>query len=132
VAFIFYCAQVFSLLALGYTANHVLATALVGFSCIWIFGVHGMLSGTASMDFGGRKAAASATGLLDGIQYVASGLTGFGLGWILKTYGWDGVATPGHEPVDAHIWVLSIIPFSVIGALIISRLWNAKPGKGHH
>ncbi len=32
------------------------------------------------MDFGGTKAAATVAGLLDGIQYLASGLTGFGLG----------------------------------------------------
>jgi MFS transporter, OPA family, glycerol-3-phosphate transporter len=132
VAFIFYCCQIFSLLALGYAPNQYFASALVGFSCIWIFGVHGMLSGTASMDFGGRKAAASAAGILDGIQYVASGLTGFGLGWILKTYGWDGTEAAGHQAANAHVWVFSIIPFSVLGALIISRLWNAKPGKAHH
>src|SRR2546430_2990313 len=28
------------------------------------------------------------SGMLDGIQYIASGFTGFGLGWLLKTYGW--------------------------------------------
>ncbi len=129
VAFIFYCAQVVSLLALGYATNQWAAALLVGFCCIWIFGVHGMLSGTASMDFGGQKAAASAAGILDGVQYLASGLTGFGLGWILKTYGWDGIADPGHQPANAHIWVWAIIPFSIIGGLVISRLWNAKPNQ---
>lgn len=132
VAFIFYCMQVVALLALGYASGPLAASILIGFSCIWIFGVHGMLSGTASMDFGGHKAAASAAGILDGIQYVASGLTGFGLGWILKTYGWDGIAETGHQAVDAHIWVFSIIPFSILGGLIIARLWNAKPGKSAH
>ena len=132
VAFIFYMAQIVSLLGLGYATDKTMASFMVGFCCIWIFGVHGMLSGTASMDFGGRRAAASAAGMLDGIQYVASGLTGFGLGWILKTYGWDGVADAGHQATDAHIWVFTIIPFSLIGGLIISRLWNAKPGKSAH
>ena len=70
---------------------------LLGLTAMFIFGVHGMLSGTASMDFGGRKAAATVAGALDGIQYVGSGLTGFGLGWVLKTYGWDGVAAAGHH-----------------------------------
>ncbi len=50
---------------------------MIGFSCMWIFGVHGMLSGTASMDFGGTRGAATVTGLLDGVQYLASGLTSF-------------------------------------------------------
>src|SRR5438874_175547 len=114
VAFIFYFGQALSLVALGLTHNALLAAGLIGFSCIWIFGVHGMLSGTASADFGGKKAAASATGMLDGVQYVASGFTGFGLGWALKTWGWG-------------IWTASIVPFSLVGAAVISRLWNARP-----
>jgi OPA family glycerol-3-phosphate transporter-like MFS transporter len=119
VAFIFYGGQALSLLALGLTKDHAIAAALIGFSCIWIFGVHGMLSGTAAADFGGKKAAATATGMLDGVQYVASGFTGFGLGWILKTWGW-------------HVWTLCIIPFSLIGAVVISRLWNARPRGAAH
>jgi OPA family glycerol-3-phosphate transporter-like MFS transporter len=114
VAFLFYLGQALSLLSLGLTKNPLLASGLVGFSCIWIFGVHGMLSGTASADFGGKKAAATATGMLDGVQYLASGFTGFGLGWILKTWGWG-------------VWTASIIPFSIAGAVVISRLWNTRP-----
>jgi len=134
VAFIFYIGQVVSLFLLGFASGPLAAAFLIGFSCMFIFGVHGMLSGTASMDFGGRKAAATAAGMLDGIQYIASGLTGFGLGWILKTYGWDG--TPyvvGSTPANASVWVFSIIPFSVLGALIMTRIWHAKPQRhgGH-
>jgi OPA family glycerol-3-phosphate transporter-like MFS transporter len=129
VAFLFYCMQVVALFALGFAPSGMAAALLIGFCCMWIFGVHGMLSGTASMDFGGRKAAATAAGMLDGCQYVASGFTGFGLGWILKTYGWDGVPEAGHQAANAHIWVYSIIPFSVLGGLIILRLWNAHPSR---
>lgn len=117
VAFIFYIGQILSLLALGMAGSPELATFLIGFSCMWIFGVHGMLSGTASADFGGKKAAASAAGLLDGVQYVASGFTGFGLGFLLDKYGWG-------------IWTYCIIPFSLIGGLLMLRLWNAKPSPG--
>lgn len=133
VAFIFYLAQAGALLWLGYAGSPVMAAFLVGFCCMWIFGVHGMLSGTASMDFGGRKAAATAAGMLDGIQYVAAGLTGFGLGAILKAHGWDGNPAEDHVAANAHIWVFSIIPFSLLGALIMTRVWNAKPrpGGGH-
>lgn len=128
VAFIFYLGQIGSLLALGYAGSPALAAFLIGLSCMFIFGVHGMLSGTASMDFGGRKAAASAAGMLDGVQYIAAGFTGFGLGAILEKYGWDGVAhVAGRVPADAHVWVFSIIPFSLLGALIMTRIWNARP-----
>jgi OPA family glycerol-3-phosphate transporter-like MFS transporter len=131
VAFIFYIGQVVSLLALGFVHSGVFAAYLIGFSCMWIFGVHGMLSGTASMDFGGTKAAATAAGMLDGVQYVAAGLTGFGLGWILDRFGWDGGAqTAGHVAANAPVWVLSIIPFSVAGALIMTRVWRAMPKRG--
>ena len=111
VAFIFYIGQALALLALGFAPGPIAAAILIGISCMFIFGVHGMLSGTASMDFGGRKAAATAAGMLDGIQYVAAGLTGFGLGWILKTYGWDGHAlTAGYTPHNATIWVYALDP----------------------
>ncbi len=119
VAFIFYLGQIVSILILGWAPTPFLASFMVGFSCMWIFGVHGMLSGTASMDFGGKKAAATAAGLLDGVQYIGAGLTGVGLGWLLDRYHWK-------------IWTYSIVPFSAIGACLMLVLWNAKPGKAAH
>jgi OPA family glycerol-3-phosphate transporter-like MFS transporter len=116
VAFIFYLCQIVSLLILGNIANPAVAAFMIGFCCMWIFGVHGMLSGTASMDFGGTKGAATVTGLLDGVQYLASGLTGFGLGYFLDKFGWG-------------VWVYLIIPFSVIGAVLMLTLWNQTPQK---
>lgn len=114
VAFIFYLGQILALFLLGQTKDPATASFLIGFSCMWIFGVHGMLSGTASMDFGGTKAAATVTGLLDGIQYVASGLTGIFLGSILDKHGWG-------------VWTYMIMPFSLIGAVLMTTLWNATP-----
>ncbi len=102
VAFIFYLAQVFALVALGLVRSPYAAVFLVGFSCMWIFGVHGLLSGTASMDFGGRRAAATAAGLLDGVQYLGSGLVGFGLGALIDHYHWA-------------IWPHVLVPFSARG-----------------
>ncbi len=138
VAFIFYLVQVLMLALLGFSfgrnsfGGQVWAIVLLGLTAMFIFGVHGMLSGTASMDFGGRKAAATVTGALDGIQYVGSGLTGFGLGWVFKNYGWDGVAAHGHVPGHAWVWVGCIIPFSLIGAYIMTRIWKAKAGSAGH
>ena len=114
VAFFFYLMQVVSIIALGYVHSDLAAALGIGFACTWIFGVHGMLSGTASMDFGGRKGAASAAGMLDGIQYVASGVTSVAMGVLLDHFGWG-------------VWTWSIVPFSIIGAIIMTRLWNAKP-----
>ncbi len=115
VAFFFYVAQVFALAIIG-TASPALVPFSIGFACVWIFGVHGMLSGTASMDFGGKRAAATAAGLLDGVQYLGSGLTGFGLGAMLDHWHWG-------------IWPWVLIPASCVGGGLMLPLWNARPGR---
>jgi OPA family glycerol-3-phosphate transporter-like MFS transporter len=51
--------------------------------------VHSMLSGTASMDFGGQRAAATAAGLFDGMQYIGGSLAGYGIGKLVDLYGWS-------------------------------------------
>ncbi len=76
--------------------------------------VHSMLSGTASMDFGGRKAAATAAGLFDGMQYVGGSVVGVGMGWLLQRFGWG-------------VWGPSMIGFSFIGMILMLMLWNARP-----
>ncbi len=79
--------------------------------------VHSMLSGTASMDFGGKRAAATAAGMFDGMQYVGGSFVGFGMGWMLEKYGWGA-------------WGPSMIGFAVLGAILMATLWNARPRAG--
>jgi len=118
VAFLFYLGQIVALVWLGYTTSPVMAALLIPFTCMWIFGVHGMLSATSAMDFGGTKAAATVAGICDGVQYLASGLTGFALGSALDRFGWSA-------------WTWMIIPFSVVGALLMTRLWHETPLRSH-
>ncbi len=81
----------------------------------FVNGAHGIIGGAASMDFGGRKAAATAAGLIDGMQYLAAAFTGTAVGWITSLDGgWQW-------------WKLWPIPFAVIGAVIMSFLWNVTP-----
>jgi MFS transporter, OPA family, glycerol-3-phosphate transporter len=97
------------------------ATALaLGVLSFCVNGAHGMIGGAASMDFGGRKAAATAAGLFDGIQYFTSApFVGVGMGWVIDHWGWSA-------------WPWVPIPFAAAGTLVMSTLWNAKPGrKGH-
>lgn len=86
---------------------------------ISVIGTHGLLSGTASMDFGGRRAAATATGVIDGFVYLGTGLQALALGH-LTTRDWA-------------FWPLFLLPFAVVGFLLCLRIWNAKPraGGGH-
>ena len=82
--------------------------------------VHSMLSGTASMDFGGQRAAATAAGMFDGMQYIGQSCVGWGMGKMLDTYGWGA-------------WGSSMLGFAGLGGVLMLFLWNArpKPGGGH-
>lgn len=81
---------------------------------VFVNGAHAMIGGAASMDFGGRKAAATAAGLFDGMQYLASSLVGIGMGYTLDHWGWKA-------------WQFVPIPFAIVGALLMTRIWSATP-----
>jgi OPA family glycerol-3-phosphate transporter-like MFS transporter len=120
VAFIGYCLQVLCLAVVWWSPSLEWIIGAFVVNSFAISMVHSMLSGTASMDFGGRKAAASAAGMFDGMQYLGGAAVGSGMGWMLEHWGWG-------------VWGPSMIGFSVIGALLMLRLWNARPSKagGH-
>jgi len=119
VAFIGYMLQIAALAVvwLSLDLNFVIAAFIVNSLAISM--VHSMLSGTASMDFGGQKAAATAAGMFDGMQYIGGAAVGIGMGWLLDNFGWGA-------------WGPSMIGFSVIGAVLMLKLWNAKPTPAGH
>jgi len=95
-----------------------------------VIGVHGMLSGTASMDFGGAKNVGVAVGIIDGFVYLGTATMSFTYGVILPREQLDeagnliGEAT---QPANWQIWPISMIPLALLGAILAYRLWNAKP-----
>lgn len=101
-------AMVFSLQAPWYVLGFIVA-----FMSLCVIGVHGMLSGTATMDFGGRKAAATAVGLIDGFVYLGTGVQSFCLGFI-TTRNWA-------------MWPVFLLPFSILGLVLAIRIWKAYP-----
>ncbi len=117
VAFIGYFLQILCLLVvwLSKDITFILIAFIVNSMAISM--VHSMLSGTASMDFGGKRAAATATGLFDGMQYLGGAAVGIGVGWMLDNFGWGA-------------WGPSMIGFSFIGAILMLKIWSAKPSKG--
>lgn len=114
VAFLGYFAQVICLGVIWKAPSMEWVIAAFVLNSFAISVVHSMLSGTASMDFGGKKAAATAAGLFDGMQYIGGAFTGAGLGWLLEQYGWSS-------------WGPSMIGFSMVGAVIMAINWNARP-----
>jgi OPA family glycerol-3-phosphate transporter-like MFS transporter len=84
-----------------------------------VIGAHGVLSGTATMDFGGRKGAATAVGVIDGFVYLGTAVQSFALGFL--------------TPKSWTYWPLFMVPFALLGFLLTTRIWHAKPkGKGGH
>lgn len=114
VAFLGYVTQIACLVVIWKSQDINLVIAAFVLNSFAISIVHSMLSGTASMDFGGKRAAATAAGLFDGMQYVGGSFVGIGMGWLLQNLGWSA-------------WGPSMIGFSVAGALIMLALWNASP-----
>jgi len=92
---------------------------LVFLMSLCVIGTHGLLSGTATMDFGGRKGAATTVGVIDGFVYLGTGLQSFALGY-LTTLDWS-------------YWPWFLLPFAILGFLLTTRIWGAKPkGSGGH
>jgi OPA family glycerol-3-phosphate transporter-like MFS transporter len=92
---------------------------LVFLISLCVIGTHGLLSGTATMDFGGRKGAATAVGVIDGFVYAGTALQSVSLGYITTA--------------DWAYWPWFLVPFAFIGFLLSLRIWNAKPkGRGGH
>jgi OPA family glycerol-3-phosphate transporter-like MFS transporter len=90
----------------------------------FIQSAHSLVGGAASMDFGGKKAVATAAGLFDGAQYLAGAIITNWLGTLL-----DAFKKPGRAGAEFDVWPLAPLPFALIGALLISRLWKVVPGR---
>jgi len=107
----------------------------IAFMAMAIIGVHGMLSGVASQDFGGRLHTGTAVGLIDGFVYLGTALQDQvygGIGHLLPEKG-----TPAAKVVaNWHAWPIAMIPVAAIGLALSIRLWNARvtprraPGPG--
>ena len=106
---------------------------VIAFMMMAIIGVHGMLSGVASQDFGGRKNAGTATGLIDGFVYFGTALQGAVYARILPEKG-----TPAAADINNwYAWPVAMVPMAVAGlglslyiykAVVVPRQ-KATPGK---
>jgi OPA family glycerol-3-phosphate transporter-like MFS transporter len=86
-----------------------------------IIGVHGMLSGTASMDFGGKKNVGVAVGLIDGFVYLGTAMEAVALGWALPK------GALAKSAGTWWTWPAVMLPAAALGFALATRVWNAKP-----
>jgi len=109
-----------SCVVMVFTLHNGWILGAVGFiMSLAVIGTHGLLSGTATMDFGGRKGAATAVGVIDGFVYLGTGVQSIALGYITE-WNWN-------------YWPLFLLPFSFVGLMLLVKIWNAKPSSnsGH-
>jgi OPA family glycerol-3-phosphate transporter-like MFS transporter len=121
----------------GLTVGAIVAAFTIGgpqlgwavvFMSLCVIGVHGMLSGTASMDFGGAKNAGVVTGIIDGFVYLGTGTQAFLYGRLLPTGEAAKIAS------NWQSWPVAMLPVAVVGLILCTRVWNARPtkaGGGH-
>jgi len=95
------------------------------FSAPWVVGTTGVLivmaaigitslmSGTAATDFGGRKATATCSGIVDGFAYLGTGLESFCLGY-MTSWNW-------------HLWPVFLLPFAIVGGILAIKIWHELP-----
>jgi OPA family glycerol-3-phosphate transporter-like MFS transporter len=72
---------------IGQTAT----VALIGLVAFCLLGPYSYLGGAFALDFGGARAGALASGLIDGIGYLGGSLAGSGVAHLAVAYGWQGV-----------------------------------------
>ena len=79
-----------------------------------VIAVHSIMSGTATADFGGRKGAATATGVADGFSKLGSSFQEFVLGAIITHDTWA-------------YWPSFLLPFTLLGLFFAVKLWRELP-----
>lgn len=101
-----------------------LACALIVMAAV---GLTSLMAGTAATDFGGRKATATCSGIVDGCTYLGSAIQSFFIGHLVPAEKAGESATFMGVTRDWHWWPLFMVPFAVIGLVIAIKLWHDLP-----
>jgi OPA family glycerol-3-phosphate transporter-like MFS transporter len=88
-----------------------------------VIGVHGILSGTSTTDFGGAKNAGAAVGIVDGMVYLGTGVQSVVIGHIAP------VGEAAKDPANWFWWPVFLVPFAFVGLALSAKIWNAVPRK---
>lgn len=103
--------------------NHWYLGACVILMSTAVIGVHGILSGTSTTDFGGAKNSGAAVGIVDGMVYLGTGLQSVIIGSITPT------GEAAKDPNNWFWWPVILVPFSLAGFAMSLKIWHALPKK---
>jgi OPA family glycerol-3-phosphate transporter-like MFS transporter len=119
VAAILYGGMLLGVCGLFFLVGNPMLGWVVIFMSLCVIGVHGMLSGTASMDFGGKKNVGLVVGIIDGFVYLGTAAQASVLKQVLP----DGPAAA--DPANWWTWPAAMLPFAVVGLLLSIQVRNA-------
>jgi len=139
VAVLLYGVMLVGATALTFLYVHPVVGLMVIVMSMAVIGVHGMLSGTASMDFGGTRNVGVAVGIIDGFVYLGTAVMSFTYAAILPQQQLDAAGQlvgPATDPANWRAWPMAMIPVAALGLWLATRVWhaypNAKKGGGGH
>jgi OPA family glycerol-3-phosphate transporter-like MFS transporter len=100
----------------------VIGTAVVLISAS-VIGVHGIMSGTSTVDFGGTKNGGAAVGIVDGLVYLGTAMQSLAAGYMTPT------GEAAKDPANWIGWPVFLVPFAFIGGILTLKIWGALPRK---
>lgn len=130
VAAVLYGMMLLGGILLAFTYTTPIVGWLVVFMSMCVIGVHGMLSGTASMDFGGKRNVGVAVGIIDGFVYLGTAVMSITYGITLPQEQFDAeghLTGPVTDPANWLAWPVAMIPVALIGLVLATRVWHATP-----
>ena len=133
VAPLLYAVMLAGSLVMTFAYKSPIVGPLVIIMSMAVIGVHGMLSGTASMDFGGKRNTGVAVGLIDGFVYLGTGTMSLLYGLMLPQEKVDEckrIVGPAADPDNWQSWPLSMIAVALVGTVLATRVWHARPRSG--
>lgn len=101
----------FYLVPPGHAVLDCIMLGLIGF---FTYGPQLLIAGVASVDFGSKRLAASATGFIGLFGYIGATLSSLGTGAVVDKWGWQG---------GIYFWIAC----AVMGGLLTLLMWQAKP-----
>ena len=107
------------------------APLFLGLCCVLVVmaavGLTSLMAGTAATDFGGRKATATCSGVVDGCTYLGSAIQSFFIGHLVPGEKGGESATFFGIARDWHWWPVFMVPFAIIGVAAAIRIWHHLP-----